>query len=233
MHRLLPGAGVAFASVNRGLVWKTGWAGAGFCLTVALTAAALAGPLMEGLANSGAFGPGTFTDGSNLDMFPALCVGTLAAAAFAVGLARRLASPNAHAPAWLRQAADAGRLDLSQWLVTFALQIAVLFAMETGEQIIIAGHPLGGTIWLGGPVVVSLALHAVFGGVIAMLFSRVLHWLAIRIALVLRFARCLVLASAQSPQAHVGPSFLVLHYPAERALRRIRGRAPPQLQLSI
>ena len=214
-------------------MWKSGLARAGFCFAVALTAAALAGPLMEGLADSGAFGSGTFTDGSNLDMLPALCVGILAAVALAAGLARRLACPQARVPRWLHQAAEAGSPALSQSLVTFALQIAVLFAMETVEQILVAGHPLGGTIWLGGPVAVSLALHAVFGIVIAMLFSRALRWLAIRIAFVLRSVRCIVLASAQSPLAHVGPSFLVLHYPAERALRRIRGRAPPQLQLSI
>jgi hypothetical protein len=101
--------------------------------------------------------------------------------------------------------------------------------METGEQIVVAGHPLGGTIWLGGPIVVSLALQALFGVVIAMLFSRVLHWLAIRIALVLHFVRCIALASAQSPTAHVGPTFLVLRYYSERALRRIRGRAPPMV----
>jgi hypothetical protein len=214
-------------------VWICGWARAGFCFAVALTAAAIAGPLLEALADAGVFGPGTFTDGSNLDVLPALCVGALAAAAFAVGLARRLAHPSARMPTWLHQAAEAGRLAPSQSVVTFALQIAVLFAMETGEQILVVGHPLGGTVWLGGPIIVSLVLHAAFGVAIAMLFSRVLHWLAIRIALVLRFVRCLVLASAQSPLAHVGPSFLVLHYPAERALRRIRGRAPPQLQLSI
>lgn len=212
---------------------KFGWARAGFCFAVALTAAAIAGPLVEALANAGTFGPGTFTDGSSLVNLPALCVGTLAAVAFAIGLARRLACPSARAPAWLQQAAEAGHLAPAQALVTFALQIAMLFAMETGEQILVAGHPLGGTVWLGGPVAVSLALHAVFGVVIAALFSRVLHWLAIRIALVLRSVRCIVLALAQSPLAHIGPGFLVLHYPAERALRRIRGRAPPQLQLSM
>lgn len=211
-------------------MWITGWARAGFCFVVALTAAALAGPLMEGLADAGAFGPGIFTDGSNLVMLPALCAGTLAAAAFAFGLARRLIHPSARMPAWLHDAAEAGRLAPAQTLLTFAMQVGILFGMETGEQILVVGHSLGGTVWLGGPIAASLALHAVFGIVIATLFSRVLSWLAIRIALVLRF--CLVLASAQSPLAHVGPSFLVLHYPAERALRRIRGRAPPQLQLS-
>jgi hypothetical protein len=214
-------------------VGKSGWARAGFCLAVALTAAALAGPLMESLADAGAFGAGSFTDGSNLDMLPALCVGTLAAVAFAIGLARRLACPRARPPAWLQQAADAGHLALSQALVTFVLQIAALFAMETGEQVLVAGHPLGGWVWLGGPVAISLAVHAAFGVLIAALFSRALHWLAIRIACVLRTVQCIVLASAQSPLALIGLGFLELHYPAERALRRIRGRAPPRLLLSM
>jgi hypothetical protein len=215
--------------VNVLLVWNLGWARVAFCLAVALTAAALADPLMEGLANAGAFGPGTFTDGSNLDMLPALCVGSLAAVAFAIGIARRITRPRAIAPAWLQRAAGHAPLAPSQAMMTFALQIGVLFAMETGEQIVVAGHPLGGTIWLGGPIVVSLALQALFGVVTAMLFSRVLHWLAIRIALVLHFVRCIALASAQSPSAHVGLTFLVLHPYCERALRRLRGRAPPMV----
>lgn len=214
--------------MNTARVWKVGWARVAFCLAVALTAAALADPLVEGLADARAFGPGTFTDGSNLAMLPALCVGTLAAVAFAIGLARRLTCPRAAAPQWFHNA-SAAPLDPAHALITLGLQMGVLFAMETGEQIVVAGHPLGGTIWLGGPILVSLALHAVFGIAIAVLFSRVLHWLAIRIALVLHFVRCIALASAQSPAAHIGPTFLVLHYDSERALRRLRGRAPPMV----
>ncbi len=34
--------------------------------------------------------------------------------------------------------------------------------METAEQFIVARHPLGPAIWLGGPIVASLTIHAAF-----------------------------------------------------------------------
>lgn len=39
------------------------------------------------------------------------------------------------------------------------LQFGTLFAMESAEQVIAFGHPLGGLAWLGGPVAVALAIH--------------------------------------------------------------------------
>jgi hypothetical protein len=206
---------------------------AAFCLAVALTAAALVGPLVEYLADAGTFGPEAFTDRSNADMLPALCIAALVAAAFVVALARRLVYPSAPVPTWARQAADATRISLSQLLVTFGLQIVVLFVMETCEQTAIWGHPLGGTIWLGGPIAISLALHAVGGVAVAGLFSRALRWLAIRVAVVLWLVQLLVLAAKQTLLTHTITIGVVLHYPAERALRRLRGRAPPQLLPAI
>lgn len=200
-----------------------------FCLAVALTAAALVGPLVEQLANAGTFGPEAFTDRSNADMLPALCIGGLVAAAFVVALAQRLVRPSAVVPNWARQAADATRIGPSQMLATFGTQIAVLFLMETCEQIAIWGHPLGGTIWLGGPIAVSLAFHVVGGIAVAAIFSRALRWLAVRVAVVLWLVQFLVLSAKQTLLTHGIAGALVLHCPAERALRRLRGRAPPQL----
>jgi hypothetical protein len=105
--------------------------------------------------------------------------------------------------------------------------------METCEQTAIWGHPLGGTIWLGGPIAISLALHAIAGVAVAGLFSRALRWLAIRVAVVLSLVQLLVLAAKQTLLTHTITSGVVLHYPAEHALRRLRGRAPPQLLPAI
>ena len=202
---------------------------AAFCLAVALTAAALVGPLVEYLADAGTFGPQSYTDRSNADVLPALCIGGLVAAALVLALARRLVRPSAAAPTWAREAAEATRISRSQMLATFGTQIAVLFVMETCEQIAIWGHPLGGTIWLGGPIAVSLVLHAIGGIAVAGIFSRALRWLAVRVAVVLWLVQSLALLVKQTLLTHSIAGGLALHYPAERALRRLRGRAPPQL----
>jgi hypothetical protein len=200
-----------------------------FCLAVALTAAALIGTLVEYLANAGAFGVAAFTDRSNADVGPALCIGALVAAAFVAALARRLLCPSAPVPTWARRAADATRISRLQMVVTFGLQIAALFVMETSEQAAIWGHPLGGTIWLGGPIAISLLLHAIGSLVVAGLFSRALRWLAIRVAVVLRLVQFLLLVAKQTLLTNGISSGVVLQRRAERAMRRLRGRAPPQL----
>jgi len=66
-----------------------------FCLTAAVTAAAVIDPAVEWLANHGRFGPGAFTDHSNLDVLPALGVGLCFALAFVAVLARRMLRRNA------------------------------------------------------------------------------------------------------------------------------------------
>jgi hypothetical protein len=204
-----------------------------FCLAVALTAAALIGPLVEYLANAGAFGTGAFTDRSNADVAPALCIGALVAAAFVAALARRLLRPSAPVPTWARRAAAATRISHLQMAITFGMQIAALFVMETGEQSAVWGHPLGGTIWLGGPIAISLLLHAIGCIAVAGLFSRALRWLAIRVAVVLRLVQFLLLVAKQTLLTNRISFSLALQHPAERAMHRLRGRAPPLLLPAI
>jgi len=198
-----------------------------FCFAVALTAAALADALVEALSDAGVFGPDVYTDRSYADMMPALSVGILLAVAFTLALARRISTPDAPAPGWVRRAADATRLAPAQLIVTFGLQIGALCAMETLEQVAVWGHPLGGNLWIGGPIPISLALHAAIGIGVAFAFSRVLSWLAIRVARVLHLVACLQIALAQPPTIHLAVGQLVVRCPAERARRRLRGRAPP------
>ena len=62
------------------------------------------------------------------------------------------------------------------------MQMLALFMMETTEQFVVFGHPLGGTIWLGGPVIVSLAIHAFCGVVCVFSLSSALRALAAGIA---------------------------------------------------
>jgi hypothetical protein len=123
-----------------------------FCLAVAIVAAAVADPCVEAISNAGFFGPGPYTDRSNLDVVPALFVGMLCVLTyFVLRVRRELARVSDEA---IRQ--RGGRL----LVCAYGVQLGVLAAMETLEQILVYGHTLGGTVWLGGPVWFALAIHA-------------------------------------------------------------------------
>jgi hypothetical protein len=124
----------------------------GFCLAIAFVAAALADPLVESASNAGWFGPGAFTDHSNLDVVPALLLG--------IGLLLLYMARKARAVLDGR-ALGGGPLRLLP--LVLALQVVALYAMETSEQLIAYGHVLNAPVWLGGPVPVSLAVHAILG----------------------------------------------------------------------
>jgi hypothetical protein len=195
---------------------------AAFNLAVAATAAALGAPCVEGLSNSGAFGPGAWTDRSNADVVPMLCLALLFACTFVIALARRAVDPT-QAAALRTDAAPSG----TNAVAAFALQIALLFAMETVEQIVVWGHPLGGTVWLGGPLLVSLAIHALFGIGVAAVLSRTLCRLAGHVADVIRLVRRLVVAWSPKPPLRLTTEHAALRRLAEPVIRRTKGRAPP------
>jgi len=153
-----------------------------FCIAAALVAASIADPLVEFASNGGAFGAGSFTDHSNWDVFPALGAGVaLVAVYIALRVRRALLRAGVHES--LRPSALLALLPY-----VFAVQIALLYVMETAEQFVVAGHALGGVIWLGGPAPVSLAAHAV----ICVLTTFLLGRLACRLA-----------RSAVTPVAHI------------------------------
>ena len=94
--------------------------------------------------------------------------------------------------------------------LAFALQMTALYAMETIEQVAVYGHDLGGALWLGGPVIFSLAAHAVACGGIVFALARGVCALAGATVRVLVLIRTFVSREAQSP--------------AESAARRSRRR---------
>ena len=204
-----------------------------FCLAAAITAAALADPIVEGLSNAGAFGPGLFTDHSNAAVAPALCIGIFFAALFVIGTALcRLAGVP---PNWVRRfgaalpATTIGRL----FPLILAMQIGVLFGMETLEQFAILGHTLGGTVWLGGPALVALTIHVTTGFIVTTMFSRVLHQLAQSVVDAVVFFRRLVLAwSALTPTAPIRFLGERPRRSDEPALARLQVRGPPHPTLS-
>jgi hypothetical protein len=202
-----------------------------FITASAITAAALADPLTESLSNAGRFGAGRFTDQSNADVAPALAAGVFFALLFIVALARRMLSGRAAAGSRPRQGAEPPPTPLGALRLfpsIFGLQIGVLFAMETLEQIAVDGHTLGGTIWLGGPIAVSLAIHAVVGIVVALTLARTLQWLARRVVTVITCARRLSIAWPGAPAlVFIGAHRAAPRRSIEPALNRQRGRAPP------
>ena len=136
-----------------GLVWF--W----FCIASAVIAAATADPLVEAASNAGWFGSGAFTDHSNLDVLPTLLCGVgFIICYLALRVRREL----------LRASGEALRARVGRLLpFIVAVQFSVLFTMETLEQIIVTGHVMGGTVWLGGPIWFSLSAHAFAGIAVA------------------------------------------------------------------
>ena len=130
-----------------------------FCVASAVIAAAIADPLVESASNAAWFGHGAFTDHSSLDVLPTLACGAILVACYlALRVRREL----------LRASGEALRARVGRLLpFILVLQLAVLYTMESTEQIIVAGHALGGTIWLGGPLWFSLSIHALVGTAIA------------------------------------------------------------------
>jgi len=170
-----------------------------FCLGVAISAATFADPLVEFASNAGWFGPGNFTDHSNLDVVPALVSAAALALLYVIVRVREIVAPGSRDFARRLRAslrAHAAKPALPLLPAMFAAQITTLYGMETIEQIVVAGHPLGGCIWLGAPAVIALALHAAACVLTAFVLSRILESLT-RVAVdIVLFVRALFLAEA-------------------------------------
>ena len=201
-----------------------------FCLAVAAISAAIADPLVEWASNAGRFGPGNFTDHSSADVVPALVVGAL----FVIThLVLRIRRALVSGPAYdlLRASRDAidGRMTRLLPLM-FAVQMLALYCMETVEQVAVVGHPLGSTIWLGGPVLASLAVHAIACVLVAVTASKVLRSLARSAVRAVLF----ILAMAVRPARGVSPAELgrpstCSSHIAFFVLCNVGERAPPLL----
>jgi len=194
-----------------------------FCIAAAITAAALADPLVEFASNIGFFGRGTFTDHSNLDVVPALFIGAAFVAALVAVRARGVLQ---------RIACTAITRGNAMRLLpaTFALQLMALLSMETIEQTIVYGHALGGAIWLGGPIVISLIVHALFCAIISLVAATSLRTVARAIARVVIAFRAFTIVAAQPLSQHAEALRKTISIARPAPLRRRIGeRAPPLL----
>jgi hypothetical protein len=193
-----------------------------FCIAVAVIAAAFADPLVEAASNAGWFGPGNFTDHSNLDVLPALLLGSIFVfLTVSLRVRREL----------MRATGLALGANLAPLLPTaFAAQIAVLFSMETLEQLVVTGRPLGGMVWIGGPVWFSLAAHAVTCAAVAFTLARAVCACARTTVRVIRqireLAQRLLLAAPPLAARREDVPFFLLCAPV---VCRIGNRAPPAL----
>lgn len=183
-------------------------------------AAAIADPIVEFASNAGWFGPGNFTDRSNLDVFPALAAGLLLLVLYLVRAAPALLAGE------IRSSGIVARLPL-----IFATQIAVLFAMESAEQLAVHGAILGPTIWLGGPLFISLGFHAAVCVALTSWLSRSSPRLAATALRVIALIKAIGTLAAHAPGAPAPQRF------GERCVARrapVVGpageRAPPLLQ---
>jgi hypothetical protein len=201
-------------------IWIRLW----FCLAVSTIAAAVADPLLEFASNAGFFGPGAFTDRSNADVLPALLVGC----AFLIFCALLSARTDL-----IHASNRALRPGIATLLpCAFLIQIAVLYAMETSEQLVVYGHVLGPAIWLGAPPAVSVLAHAFTCALVGFLLARAVRSLARSALSLLRFVRTLV-ARTYAPQPatrlplRAGPV-----YSLALVSGAVRERAPPLLTVS-
>jgi hypothetical protein len=152
-----------------------------FACAAALLAAVLADALVEGISNSDIVWHGHYTDQSSLDLLPVFLVAVLALIlTLGTWLLAEARETRSSTRSLIRSSARVQiRGQITRLLpAIFALQIVVLFVMETVEQIIVYGHAFGGTLWLGGPVVISLLTHALVTVVCAFSLSSGLRALA-------------------------------------------------------
>jgi hypothetical protein len=203
-----------------------------FCLGIAAIAAAIADPIIEFASNAGWFGPGNFTDHSNLNVFPTLLLGLCFVAFYFVRQLRKMFAAGGSSENLLRASDDALQGGVGRFLpFTFAVQILILYLMETVEQYAVWHHSLGGTIWLGAPVLVSLAAHAFACALVAYATARAIRAFARTTLRIVRRMRALVTLPARAQRT---PSRryarLVTLREIGPILCRIGERAPPLLQ---
>ncbi|HEX3368310.1 MAG TPA: hypothetical protein VHS56_01935 [Candidatus Cybelea sp.] len=189
-------------------------------LCAALLAAAIADPLVEFASNSGCFGPGNFTDRSNLDVGPVFALGIATLVFCMVRQARKLAARNSAPPPLTRFIPG-----------IFAAQLLALFGMESTEQLLLHGHLLGLQIWLGAPAPFSLGVHAVVCVAVSAWMARSAMRLAETTLRVLRlFERTARLAIDVAAAATARPDTPRCLNDLAPILCRIGERAPPALQ---
>lgn len=206
------------------------WIRALFCVAAAFIGAATADPFIERLSNAGVFGSGNFTDRSTVDVLPALAIGVAGAILWVLIQVRKILGVPLAKPDWLRRSARAIdlRSAVSLYPAILVLQIAILFLMETLEQVAVYGHVIGPLIWLGGPVAVSLVTHAFVCLSVTLVLHRILRKCSVAIAGIVRFvAGLFTVLPAHALRVVMLASRAAFRSAASPLPCRIGERAPP------
>ena len=202
-----------------------------FLFAVALVAAALGDTVVETIANSGLLGGG-YADDNHASVVPTLLLGGM----LALEVARRRCAEMLHGGAGVRTdwVIDLARRytpgslprDLT---IVFALQLSALFLMESAEQLAFGGKLLGGTAWLGGPVVFSLLAHALIGAGCTFFLGRFVRSLLATVANIVRCALDYILIETARTSGHFasGRDEAPHHRAGAPLARQFGDRAPP------
>jgi hypothetical protein len=199
-----------------------------FCLAVATIAAVIGDFIVEDASNHGIFGPGDFTDHSSWILSPALLAGSVF---IALHLFHRLRDAQLAqvGPSWLQLTRNAiGSNAWSLIPLVFAIQLVTLFTMERTEQLVVYGHFLPGAIWLGGPIVASLSIHALLCCLVTLTAASLVRILANATVQLVKLVRTFATLGMRGFTPHY-----FLHKPdiasgrSVRVICRIGERAPP------
>jgi len=206
-----------------------------FCIAVALIAAAFADAVVESISNTGVLG-GRYDDNNHLGIVPTLLGGVLLVLGMLVlrflEIWRRWT--NGSQGSFIDAARELTPRSLVQYLpYVFALQLTALFVLESVEQLAVGGKLLGGTEWLGGPIIFSLLTHALIGACCTFALGASIRALARTFALIVRTAIrfiWLAIANATGGKSYLDPRDALCPRAQAPRVCQIGGRAPPLLQ---
>jgi hypothetical protein len=203
-------------------------------VAVAFIASALADPVVESVSNTGIFG-GHYADNNHIGIIPALLVGLVLVLEV---LTLRFMDLWRHAANGSRgrrvdDAKDFAAAPVARDIpAVLVMQLAALFLLESAEQVALGGRLLGGTAWLGGPILFSLLTHALIGAGCIFVLGVFMRAMTRTFASIVRSAiRFIWLAIAgttgefnRDRRDTPGPRAQAPH------VRQIGGRAPPLLR---
>jgi hypothetical protein len=205
-----------------------------FLIAAALIAAAIADPVVESISNTGVFGGG-YDDNNHLGVVPTLLAGLLLAAEMLVmrfiEIVRRSAN-RSHRSLIDVARGFAARPIARDFPCVFAVQLLALVALESSEQLIAGGELLGGTAWLGGPIVFSLLMHGLIGAgctlALGVCMRSILQAFASIVLTVIRFT-WLAIARTAGSGLDLDRQDTVCWRAQAPHVCRIGGRAPPRI----
>jgi hypothetical protein len=199
---------------------------------IALVSAAVGNSLTETISNTGIFGSG-FRDDNHGSVATVLIAGLgIGLLWLATRICVALGSDGVRSRARLRNAA-AGFAQTSgsrHLAAVYGLQIAIVDAMERGEQFLAHGPSIRGFSWLGGPVPFALVLHLLVCATCMYVAGRLARALLARVMAAIHevFDRLLAAYARDFGRSLLQRSNERFARCCELlAHRRIRGRAPP------